>query len=76
VRLQEIAHQNTWHTRVAHAFAALERRKRAASRTRDPRLAVFAGQRFIEGTCNVCGRATRYFYSDRALYRESLVCEH
>ena len=26
--------------------------------------------------CNVCGSETLFFYSDEALYRESLVCGH
>ena len=26
------------------------------------------------GTCNVCGTDSRFFYSDKSLYRESLLC--
>jgi SAM-dependent methyltransferase len=28
------------------------------------------------GRCNVCGNETSFFYSEEALYRESLVCAH
>jgi len=28
------------------------------------------------GVCNVCGEKTSFSYTDAALYRESLVCEH
>jgi hypothetical protein len=31
---------------------------------------------FLEGRCNVCGFATRFFYTDPALFRESLICAH
>jgi SAM-dependent methyltransferase len=31
---------------------------------------------FLSGRCNVCGSATRFFYTDPALYRESLICAH
>lgn len=30
----------------------------------------------IPGRCNVCGKPTQFFYSDPALYRESLTCAH
>jgi Methyltransferase domain len=31
---------------------------------------------FLEGCCNICGFATRFFYTDPALFRESLICAH
>ena len=31
---------------------------------------------FLEGRCNICGFATRFFYTDPALFRESLICAH
>src|SRR5438132_7927095 len=34
----------------------------------------FQGMLFHAGKCNVCGNETRFYYSDPALYRESLVC--
>jgi len=34
------------------------------------------GQSALPGRCNVCGRRTRFLYSDPALYRESLNCVH
>ena len=39
-------------------------------------LSVLSGRHFIEGRCNVCGRATRFFYTTPELYREELTCEH
>lgn len=38
--------------------------------------AVFDGQKFLQGVCNICGKQTRFFFQDPALYRESLNCEH
>ncbi len=38
--------------------------------------AALSGRRFVEGRCNVCGKATRFFYTAPALYREELTCEH
>jgi O-antigen biosynthesis protein len=40
-----------------------------------PRLA-YADRPFLEGRCNVCGLSTRFFYTDAALFRESLICAH
>ena len=37
---------------------------------------IFDGQRCIIGQCNVCGKQTRFFYQEVALWRESLNCEH
>jgi len=36
----------------------------------------FQGMLFHSGRCNVCGNQTRFFYTDPALYRESLICEN
>ena len=33
-------------------------------------------QKYKIGRCNLCGRFTRFLYSDRALWRESLICTH
>jgi SAM-dependent methyltransferase len=41
-----------------------------------PRPEAFAGMASHVGRCNVCGNHTSFFYSDEALYRESLVCAH
>lgn len=38
--------------------------------------AVFEGCNYFSGVCNVCGKSSRFFYSDVALWRESLTCEH
>jgi glycosyltransferase involved in cell wall biosynthesis/2-polyprenyl-3-methyl-5-hydroxy-6-metoxy-1,4-benzoquinol methylase len=37
---------------------------------------ALARRHFVEGRCNVCGKATRFFYTTPALYREELTCEH
>lgn len=41
-----------------------------------PAPAVFEGSNYFSGVCNVCGKPSRFFYSDVALWRESLTCEH
>ncbi len=38
--------------------------------------AVFNGRKCFSGQCVICGRASRFFYSEVALWRESLNCEH
>lgn len=37
---------------------------------------AFSNWDFIRGACNVCGRATRFFFKEEKLVREQLVCEH
>jgi len=37
---------------------------------------VFTGQKYIAGHCVVCGKDSRFFYQDVALWRESLNCQH
>lgn len=37
---------------------------------------VFAGQYHVVGQCNVCGKSVRFFYQEKALWRESLNCEN
>ena len=37
---------------------------------------VFAGQYCVVGQCNVCGKAVRFFYQEKELWRESLNCEN
>ena len=41
-----------------------------------PTSEVFANKKYINGQCNVCGKQTRFFYQEEALWRESLNCEH
>lgn len=36
----------------------------------------FRGMLSHAGRCNVCGNHTSFFYTDEALYRESLACAH
>jgi SAM-dependent methyltransferase len=36
----------------------------------------FRGALSHAGRCNVCGKETSFFYTDEALYRESLACAH
>ena len=36
---------------------------------------VFDGQQYVVGQCNICGKSTRFFYQEEALWRESLNCE-
>lgn len=37
---------------------------------------VFGGQKYFSGHCIVCGKPSRFFYQDIALWRESLNCQH
>lgn len=37
---------------------------------------VFKGWQHLSGQCNVCGKKSRFFYTDPALWREQLTCEH
>jgi O-antigen biosynthesis protein len=37
---------------------------------------VYDGQKYIFGQCNVCGKPSRFYYKEEALWRESLNCEH
>lgn len=37
---------------------------------------VFRNSRYFAGRCNVCGKVSRFFFTDPALWRESLNCEH
>jgi len=47
----------------------------ANPQTREPKTDTrFQGMASHPGRCNICGHETRFFYSDEALYRESLVC--
>lgn len=44
--------------------------------TLQPIPTVFAGHDSVTGRCLVCGKSSRFFYQDKALWRESLSCEH
>ncbi len=37
---------------------------------------AFVGQQYLNGKCTICGRSGRFFFTDAALWRESLNCEH
>ena len=57
--------------RVAAAQRALKSlARRVLGRARPD----FAGMSHVEGVCNICGHATSFYYTDPALYRESLIC--
>jgi Methyltransferase domain len=51
-------------------------RLRDALRPAPPPRLDGAGKLAVSGRCNVCGRPTRFLYTDPALYREELVCVH
>jgi 2-polyprenyl-3-methyl-5-hydroxy-6-metoxy-1,4-benzoquinol methylase len=36
----------------------------------------FKNHKFMEGYCNVCGKHSRFFFTDTALFRESLICKY
>ncbi|HEY1228814.1 MAG TPA: class I SAM-dependent methyltransferase, partial [Ramlibacter sp.] len=37
---------------------------------------VHLGKKSVQGLCCVCGKTSRFFYDDPALWRESLTCQH
>lgn len=41
-----------------------------------PAPSIFNGYKHVSGKCNVCGNNARFFYTDEALWRESLTCEY
>lgn len=61
-----------------HGLADLLRTRRAAGRRAADRIPThadrFVGHDFRRGTCNVCGHSTAFYFTDAALYRESLTC--
>ncbi|MEO6025810.1 MAG: glycosyltransferase [Candidatus Binatia bacterium] len=77
-RLRDVARAHPWSARARQVGALLRARPRAAVPTPAPRpprhATLFAGQRVVRGTCNVCGHTTGFYFEDAALYRESLVC--
>jgi GT2 family glycosyltransferase/glycosyltransferase involved in cell wall biosynthesis len=60
-------YERKWGAWMPHSY---ERAQRAPASER------FAGQDCVTGDCTLCGRKARFFYTDRALWRESLTCEH
>ncbi|MDO8940089.1 MAG: glycosyltransferase [Methylicorpusculum sp.] len=62
-----------WGKWVPHAY-----RSHASPAQWEPEIVpdVFTGQKYIEGHCVVCGKDSRFFYQDVALWRESLNCQH
>ena len=37
---------------------------------------IFDNQKYFSGQCVICGKSSRFFYLDIALWRESLNCQH
>ncbi len=65
-----------WRIVARKAGAARAGVAQAQSAAEPPAPAGLAHKTFLRGTCNVCGRATRFFRDDPTLDRESLTCEH
>ena len=70
-----------------YLLPALDRAKKTtaqagSSRTNRPRNQIgkgvyaerFAGLPFLDGTCNICGSVTSFYYDSEEFYRESLNC--
>ncbi len=74
-RLRSVARANSWETRVRTALAALARVSGHPRPGPQPARASLSGMSSLEGRCNICGRETRFRYTDPSLFRESLVCE-
>lgn len=65
-------YEQKWGQWVPHGY----REYRAAATAFSTSPASFDKQQFLAGECIVCGKQTRFFYADAALWRESLNCEH
>lgn len=64
-----------WGKWIPHAYRAVEAKDSADNGDSSiPR--VFKGWQHLSGQCNVCGKESRFFYTDPALWREQLTCEH
>src|SRR5262245_50518119 len=62
-------------SRLVRTFSNVFAGRRPRLSQASPRL-TYTDRAFLEGCCNVCGLATRFFYTDPALFRESLICAH
>jgi hypothetical protein len=58
--------------RLSTATAAAAATAVAAAPARSDRR--FRGMRHVEGRCNVCGERTSFYFTEPALFRESLTC--
>jgi len=65
-----------WGTWIPHGYRSQEAVLQVPSKPEEPVPEIFAGQQHLAGRCIVCGKVTRFFYPDPALWRESLTCEH
>jgi len=86
-RLRALGRENSWTMRVQAVEGLFHRNQQEDDKATRPPAKPAAQrkpkptkqQRFQEmsslpGRCNVCGNDTLFFYTDEALYRESLVC--
>lgn len=65
-----------WGRWIPHSYRAAESTTRTQPEAIQPKPKIFADWDFLNGTCNVCGKESRFFYNDPRLWREQLVCEH
>jgi GT2 family glycosyltransferase/SAM-dependent methyltransferase len=63
-------YEQKWGEWIPHGY------RPAQSQSRESRPDVFRGQMHFTGNCLICGKETRFYYQDVALWRESLNCEH
>ena len=86
-RLATLAKENTWSARARKIMEAhiddSNRDRGAKENNQDlmqisnmPVPKIFRDWEYVEGYCNVCGQASRFFYQEPVLYREQLSCEH
>jgi polysaccharide pyruvyl transferase CsaB len=86
-QLAALVKENTWGARVRKVMEALidagdhdggskENKQDSMQLSNRPIPKVFRDWEHVAGYCNVCGQPARFFYQDKALYREQLSCEH
>jgi glycosyltransferase involved in cell wall biosynthesis/2-polyprenyl-3-methyl-5-hydroxy-6-metoxy-1,4-benzoquinol methylase len=68
--------QDFWRIVATRPVSVPEHTRPPSSRPASSGSVGFAGWKSIDGWCNICGRGSRFYFEDEALYRESLVCKH
>lgn len=65
-----------WGPWVPHGFRSQSSKPLHVAQQREVVPAVFDGQKYVTGHCLVCGKPSRFYYQEIALWRESLNCQH
>lgn len=71
----KVTYESKWGPWTPHVYKRDRMRINTGSIVQISLSPTFSGHRHVTGLCNVCGHAGRFFYTDIALWRESLTCE-